>query len=242
VPHGTESRYYPNGILQYSGTFVQGKKEGAWMVYDEEGKIKDSAVFTGGRVKGVQLKWYRARLTDSLAFDGAGNGVQKIFREGGKVFMEGPLVSDTARIGRWSFFHPNGRLMAVAQYAAGKRIDCDCFDEKGKQLPAAVCTEEEAEYPGGLEAWSKFVSSHLDGAVPVRKNAPLGYYTVLVQFIVDTEGRVTGITPLTRFGYGMEKEVVRMLKLSPRWKPAFMFGRKVNAYRKQPITFVVAQG
>lgn len=45
--------------------------------------------------------------------------------------------------------------------------------------------------------------------------------------------------PLTKYGYGMEQEVIRILKRSPKWIPAKQFGRAVSAYRIQPVTFQV---
>jgi protein TonB len=39
----------------------------------------------------------------------------------------------------------------------------------------------------------------------------------------------------------MEEEAVRAIKWGPKWKPAIQNGRNVNAYRQQPITFVVAE-
>ena len=44
---------------------------------------------------------------------------------------------------------------------------------------------------------------------------------------------------MTNWGYGMENEVVRIIKNSPAWVPAVQDGKQVQAYRKQPITFVV---
>jgi protein TonB len=64
---------------------------------------------------------------------------------------------------------------------------------------------------------------------------------VVVQFIVAKDGTVSDIKALTRYGYGMEQEVVRIIKKSPKWSPAQQNGRTVNAYRKQPITFVVQE-
>jgi len=37
----------------------------------------------------------------------------------------------------------------------------------------------------------------------------------------------------------MEEEVVRVLNKSPKWTPAIQFGRRVKAYRKQPVSFFV---
>jgi protein TonB len=38
----------------------------------------------------------------------------------------------------------------------------------------------------------------------------------------------------------MEEEVVRIIKKGPKWKPAVQNGKLVNAYRRQPVTFVVS--
>ena len=58
-------------------------------------------------------------------------------------------------------------------------------------------------------------------------------------FVVDKEGNISDVRPLTKHGYGMEKEVVRVISKGPRWNPAVQDGRMVKAYRKQPITFQV---
>jgi periplasmic protein TonB len=45
---------------------------------------------------------------------------------------------------------------------------------------------------------------------------------------------------LSTHGKGMEEEAIRVIKKGPDWVPAIQNGRNVKAYRKQPITFVVA--
>src|SRR5215471_19408072 len=97
----------------------------------------------------------------------------------------------------------------------------------------------DASFPGGEQEWKKFLQHNLRANVPVDNGAPAGKYTVWVQFIVDKEGNVTNLKPLTNQGFGMEEEVLRILKLVPKWTPASQNGRYVRAYRKQPITFIV---
>lgn len=60
-----------------------------------------------------------------------------------------------------------------------------------------------------------------------------------MQFIVNKDGTVTEIKPLTNHGYGMEQEVTRTIGLSGKWTPAVQNGRPVKAYRKQPVTFAL---
>ena len=101
--------------------------------------------------------------------------------------------------------------------------------------------EVEAQYPGGEASWRKFLEKNLNPSTPVDNGAPAGSYTVWVQFIVDKEGNVSDIRPLTSQGFGMEQEAVRVLKKATKWVPAIQNGRNVKAYRKQPITFVVEE-
>ena len=99
--------------------------------------------------------------------------------------------------------------------------------------------EFEASFPGGDEAWKKFLVKNLKAAVPADNNAPIGKYTIIVQFVVGKNGAVSNIKALTNLGYGMEDEVVRIIEKSGSWAPALQNGKAVNAYRKQPVTFIV---
>ena len=97
----------------------------------------------------------------------------------------------------------------------------------------------EATFLGGEGAWRKYLERNLDPNVPVEHGAPIGIYTVVVQFIVDKTGTISEIKALTNFGYGMEQEVVRIIQKGPSWTPASQNNRTVKAYRKQPVTFVI---
>jgi protein TonB len=101
--------------------------------------------------------------------------------------------------------------------------------------------EVEASFPGGMNAWRRFLEDNLDASVPVKNGAPAGYYTVVVQFIVDKEGKIQNLEALTHHGYGMETEVLRILRKAPNWIPAMQKGRYVKAFRKQPVTFGVIE-
>lgn len=99
--------------------------------------------------------------------------------------------------------------------------------------------EIESFFPGGENEWIKYLMKNLDPNVPVEHGAPIGIYTVIAQFIVDKAGTISEIKTLTNFGYGMEEEVRRIIIKSPPWTPAEQNNRKVRAYRKQPVTFVI---
>lgn len=97
----------------------------------------------------------------------------------------------------------------------------------------------EAEFPGGNAAWARYMQKSLDGFNPFDNGAAPGRYSVIVRFIVSKDGSISDVQAETSFGYGMEELAVKAIKKGPKWKPALQNGRYVNAYRRQPITFVV---
>jgi gliding motility-associated GldM-like protein/TonB-like protein len=124
-------------------------------------------------------------------------------------------------------------LVSVIAYSQTDSADVD--------PKAFLKVDKEAAFPGGDPAWKKFLEKNLNANTPVDHGAPTGLYTVMVQFVVNKEGGISDIKPLTSIGYGMEQEVVRILKQSGSWEPAMLDGKPVNAYRKQPVTFMVTE-
>jgi protein TonB len=100
--------------------------------------------------------------------------------------------------------------------------------------------EVDAQFPGGVEGWTKYLQKKLDPLVPVRNNAPAGRYDVVAIFIVSKDGSLSGIRARTNHGYGMEDELIHIIKKGPKWIPATQNGIPVNAYRVQRITFTVS--
>ncbi|HEV7781695.1 MAG TPA: energy transducer TonB [Chitinophagaceae bacterium] len=120
------------------------------------------------------------------------------------------------------------------------------FGAKGIVEPASssypadsVFTEVDiqASFPGGDAAWRRYLERNFNGNVPVDNFSPPGTFTVIIQFIVDKTGAITEVKPLTKFGFGMEEEAVRVISKGPKWQPAIMNGIMVRSYRKQPVTF-----
>ena len=101
--------------------------------------------------------------------------------------------------------------------------------------------EVEASFPGGEAAWRRYLQNNLDANTPIDNGAPEGTYSVIVRFIVSRDGSISDVVAETKYGYGMEAEAVKIIKKGPKWTPALQNGRNVNAYRRQPITFVVSE-
>jgi protein TonB len=93
--------------------------------------------------------------------------------------------------------------------------------------------EIESHYKGGDAAWQRFLLKNF--RVPLADEDQSGDATVVVQFIVDKEGNVSNVEPLSGPAQ-LQKEAVRVIRLSGKWEPAIQNGRPVRSYKKQPIT------
>jgi len=101
--------------------------------------------------------------------------------------------------------------------------------------------EVEAAFPGGEEAWRNYLRKTLNNNTPVDYGAPGGKYTVVVKFIVSKDGSLSDINCENDPGFGMCEEAIRVIKKTKNWTPAIQNGRNVNAYRRQPITWLVEE-
>ncbi|MFZ2897353.1 MAG: energy transducer TonB, partial [Saprospiraceae bacterium] len=78
--------------------------------------------------------------------------------------------------------------------------------------------DQPAEYPGGDAERLKFMVSELKYPALAKENAIQGM--VVVKFVVEKDGSLTNIQIVRDIGGGCGREVERIIRLMPRWKPA----------------------
>jgi protein TonB len=118
------------------------------------------------------------------------------------------------------------------------------------EAPAAKATEDyektfvkveiESEYPGGPAAWLRYLNKNFRYPEDGLNNEIQG--TVVVQFIVDKDGKVSEVQAISgpELG-GLREEAAKVIRGSGDWIPAIQNGRKVRSYKKQPVIFKLMQ-
>ncbi|TDH21318.1 energy transducer TonB [Segetibacter sp. 3557_3] len=103
--------------------------------------------------------------------------------------------------------------------------------------------EKEAKFPGGPGAWQKYLERNLNAQVASDDGAPVGNYTVRVQFIVDKTGAISNVqaVEVPKACPSCGPEAVKVIKRGPAWEPAVQNGRNVIYQAIQHITFQVAE-
>jgi antitoxin component YwqK of YwqJK toxin-antitoxin module len=242
IKHGDFTYFYPNKNLQETGEYVNDKKEGIWLRLHTNKMLADSAFYVKGKIKGAKMKWDSdGNLRDSIHHKEDGTAVVVGWFENGQPSQVGRLDSNELKTGKWQFFYSDGKLSALVYFKNDTEITLEMFDKNGTITTDTSLKRREAAFKGGNAEWRKYLERSVNANIAANNRAPVGRYTVIIQFIVDIDGKIKDPEPLTNLGYGMEKEVIDVIRKGPKWEPAYYYGRPIKAYRKQPLTFQVSQ-
>jgi periplasmic protein TonB len=96
----------------------------------------------------------------------------------------------------------------------------------------------EAEYPGGPDAWKKFLNQTLHYPEDAVNNEISG--TVWVMFLVGKDSTISNLQVIAGPEKGgLREEAIRVITASGKWAPALINGRPVKFYKKVPVKFVM---
>ena len=101
--------------------------------------------------------------------------------------------------------------------------------------------QQPAEFPGGLQGWTRYLERTLNRDLPVENGAPAGKYPVTVSFVVARDGSISVVKAENNPGYGTADEAVRVITRGPKWKPAVQNGRNVIYRHRQAVIFMVSE-
>ena len=88
---------------------------------------------------------------------------------------------------------------------------------------------------GGLIAFRSWVMSNLEYPTAAYDNNIEG--TVVVHFVIDTEGCLTDTHVVASPHSSRTREVLRVLRMSPQWEPARQDGKTVMFRYSLPVIF-----
>lgn len=90
-------------------------------------------------------------------------------------------------------------------------------------------------FPGGSTAMDKYIATNLVYPLVAFQNDISG--TVNVRFVVETDGRLTGIIVQKGLGYGCDEAAVDLIKSMPKWVPGKKGGMNVRCSVVLPLSF-----
>lgn len=237
VQNGYFHYFHPNKVLDGSGKYLNGKKEGLWLHYHPNGMLLDSTVYSNGKIIGTSLSWHsNGYLQDSITLKEDGSGVRVTWFDNGNLSSAGFVVNNTKPHATWKYYHKNGELSSVETYNNGVLISKSYFDENGKALNDTSNIDKEAAFAGGVKAWQKYLLKKI--YFPDQfKITNSDKAVVVVSFVITEEGKVEDIHVSVPFYREFDKIAKNAVVKSPDWAPAVNHNRKVKIRVRQPIVF-----
>jgi protein TonB len=93
------------------------------------------------------------------------------------------------------------------------------------------------QFPGGEREMMRFIKNNLRYPLSAQANGVQG--TVLLNFVIDREGKIVNIKVIKSVGFGCDEESVRVMGMMPLWSPGKQKGQTVLVSFTMPIRFVL---
>ena len=166
------------------------------------------------------------------------HGPYAAFFPSGYISNEGNYV-ENKKDGSWLLYNDTAKAITESKYHLDTLlavINLDSLEEKRDKQKDNIDTsgEQEAEYRGGIRKYLNYINKNLK--IPDRTQSLATGGTVRVRFIVNVEGKVTHVKLRKSIEFAFDEESMRVISSANDWIPAMQRGKKVNAYREQPIT------
>ena len=91
------------------------------------------------------------------------------------------------------------------------------------------------QFPGGEKAMMEFIATNLRYPQQAVKDDVQGM--VLVDFVINTEGKATDPKIVRSLSPECDAEVIRVVSLMPAWTPGQQDGKTVNVKYTLPVMF-----
>jgi protein TonB len=130
----------------------------------------------------------------------------------------------------WDFSSEFNEDFSVIEY-----VPIDIVQEQVDDAPPVRFAEEMPDFVGGMGEMYKFLQSKLVYPESARMNNIFG--VVLVEFVVERDGRVTNVKVVAPLYPDCDKEAIRVIQMMPKWKPGKSMGQPVRCIYQIPVQF-----
>lgn len=95
--------------------------------------------------------------------------------------------------------------------------------------------EQMPAFPGGDSQLMEFIMRNIKYPEIAKEQGVQG--KVIVNFIVDEEGKIININVVKSLSKECDAEAMRVVRLMPQWKPGMQNGKKIKTKMNLPISF-----
>jgi TonB family protein len=94
------------------------------------------------------------------------------------------------------------------------------------------------EFSGGINAFAEYLRKNIRYPTEARKNKIQG--RVIISFVVEKDGSLSNIRVMRGVSGDIDAEALRVIQMSPQWKPGIQNGKLVRVAYSMPIAFTLS--
>ena len=107
--------------------------------------------------------------------------------------------------------------------------------QEAEQNKVFDVVEQQPQFPGGMGALNQWLGSNIKYPAMAAENGIEG--RVIVQFVVERDGSVSGVHVVRGVDPSLDKEATRVVAQMPKWIPGKQNGQAVRSRFTVPVTF-----
>ena len=130
---GDVFKNYLGGKTQYEGSYKDGKQDGLYTEWHENGQKWIEATYKDGEL--IEETWYyeNGQKKREVSYkDGKEEGLWTEWHENGQKWIEA-TYKDGERVGKWTLWYKNGQKHEEETYKDGELIDYKAWDIDGNK-------------------------------------------------------------------------------------------------------------
>jgi len=142
---------------------------------------------------------------------------------------------------------PENLVIPMTAESEGDTTNVTILKEKnGKKVLVVTATEPTGEEvfeiteiqpkpAGGMEGWMNYLVESIKYPEEAKERGIEG--TVVMAFIVNSDGTISDIETLRSIGGGCDQEAMRVIQNAPKWTPGQLGGKAVRVRMRLPLQF-----
>jgi protein TonB len=126
---------------------------------------------------------------------------------------------------------------ADAETEMQEYVPQDIEEEEIVEAEIFTVVESMPEFPGGMAKLMAYLGNNIKYPPLAKESGIQG--RVFINFVVETDGRISKVKVLRGIGGGCDEEAVRVVEAMPKWKPGMQRGKPVRVSYNLPVKFTL---
>lgn len=233
--NGLSTDYFENGKMQKKVSYIKGGLVGENIVWNENGNIQEVGLYIEQKSKDFKLENTYKLLQ---FYDEANNQIitngQGFYKHcsSDKICEEGQYVNGF-RTGIFTGQNLANKSTFVEQYKDGK-LTSGITTLENKEIIKYSEVAKKPEPSKGMEHFYNFIGKNFKTSEDIPENGVK--IKILVNFLIDVDGKLVEPRVINKVGFGMEEEALRVIKIYKDWTAASIRGIKIKFLYQFPIT------